>query len=170
MWLGIRTNSKTQPKGFGYLENGCPEGAPSCGQSPGRGVDCSVGHLMDDGKSRILIVEDDEEMRALLSDMIEEEGYEAASVNNGSEAFRKLAKESFDLIITDVRMPGLTGLDILPGIKKLQPDVPIIVITAFGSEEVQKKALERGANAYLEKPIHFQKLRTLIHDMFSKKS
>jgi CheY-like chemotaxis protein len=125
---------------------------------------------MDDGKNRILIVEDDEEMRALLSDMIEEEGYKTASVNNGSEAFRKLAKESFDLIITDIRMPGLTGLDILPGIKKLQPDAPIIVITAFGSEEVQRKALEKGAQAYLEKPIHFQELRTLIHDMFSKKS
>ena len=125
---------------------------------------------MDDGKKRILIVEDDEEMSALLRDMIEEEGYKTASVNNGAEAFRKLAKESFDLIITDVRMPGLTGLDILPGIKKLQPDAPIIVITAFGSEEVQRKAFERGASAYLEKPIHFHKLRTLIHDMFSTKS
>ena len=125
---------------------------------------------MDDGKKRILIVEDDEEMSALLRDMIEEEGYKTASVNNGAEAFRKLAKESFDLIITDVRMPGLTGLDILPGIKKLQPDAPIIVITAFGSEEIQRKAFERGANAYLEKPIHFHKLRTLIHDMFSTKS
>jgi DNA-binding response OmpR family regulator len=133
------------------------------------GFSSYVGHLMDDGKNRILIVEDDEEMRTLLRDMIEEEGYKAASVNNGSEAFRKLAKESFDLIITDVRMPGLTGLDILPGIKKLQPDAPIIVITAFGSEEVQKKALERGADAYLEKPIHFDKLRTLIHDLFSSK-
>jgi len=125
---------------------------------------------MDDGKNRILIVEDDEEMRALLRDMIEEEGYKTASVSNGWEAFRKLAKESFDLIITDIRMPGLTGLDILPGIKRLQPDAPIIVITAFGSEEVHRKALERGATAYLEKPIHFHKLRTLIHDMFSNKS
>jgi len=125
---------------------------------------------MDDGNKRILIVEDDEEMRALLRDVIEEEGYKTDSVNNGSEAFRKLTKESFDLIITDVRMPGLTGLDILPGIKRLQPEAPIIVITAFGSEEVQRKAFERGANAYLEKPIHFHKLRTLIHDIFSTKS
>ena len=129
-----------------------------------------MGHVMDDGKKRILIVEDDEETRALLKDTIEDEGYKTASVNNGSEAFRKLAKESFDLIVTDVRMPGLTGLDILPRIKKLQPDAPIIVITAFGTEEVQRKALERGANAYLEKPIHFSELRALIHDMFSKKS
>jgi CheY-like chemotaxis protein len=123
---------------------------------------------MNDGEKRILIVEDDEEMRALLRDLIEEEGYKTDSVNNGSEAFHRLAKESFDLIITDIRMPGLTGLDILPGMKKLQPQAPVIVITAFGSEEVQRKAFEKGANAYLEKPIHFQKLRILIHDMFSK--
>jgi len=123
---------------------------------------------MNEDKKRILIVEDDEEMSALLRDVIEEEGYKTDSVNNGSEAFRKLVKESFDLIITDIRMPGLTGLDILPGMKKLHPEAPIIVITAFGSEEVQRKALERGANAYLEKPIHFKTLRTLIDGMFSK--
>jgi len=123
---------------------------------------------MNNSKKRILIVEDDEEMRALLRDVIEEEGHETDSVNNGSEAFRKLVKQSFDLIITDIRMPGLTGLDILPGMRKLHPEVPIVVITAFGSEEIQRKALERGANAYLEKPIHFQKLRNLIQDMFSK--
>ncbi len=87
--------------------------------------------------------------------------------SNGSEAFRKLAKESFDLIITDVRMPGLTGLDILPGVRKLQPEASIIVITAFGSEEVCRRAFERGATAYLEKPIHFHKLRTLIHEIVS---
>ncbi|HSB05604.1 MAG TPA: response regulator [Thermodesulfobacteriota bacterium] len=125
---------------------------------------------MNEDKKRILIVEDDEEMRALLRDVIEEEGYKTDSVNNGSEAFRKLVKESFDLIITDIRMPGLTGLDILPGMKKLHPEAPIIVVTAFGSEEIQRKAFERGANAYLEKPIHFQTLRTLIDGMFSKQS
>jgi len=123
---------------------------------------------MNNSKKRILIVEDDEEMKALLRDVIEEEGHKTDSVNNGSEAFRKLVKQSFDLIITDIRMPGLTGLDILPGMRKLHPEVPIVVITAFGSEEIQRKALERGANAYLEKPIHFQKLRNLIQDMFSK--
>ena len=123
---------------------------------------------MDDNKKRILVVEDDAEMRSLLKDFFEEDGFEIDSVSNGSEAFRKIAREPFDLIITDIRMPGLTGLDILPGIRKLQPEAPIIVITAFGSEEVQQKAFERGATSYLEKPIHFHNLRTLIHEMFSK--
>ena len=120
---------------------------------------------MDDNKKRILVVEDDAEMRSLLKDFFEEDGFEIDSVSNGSEAFRKIAREPFDLIITDIRMPGLTGLDILPGIKKLQPEVSIIVITAFGSEEVRRKALDRGATAYLEKPILFNKLRTLVHEV-----
>jgi DNA-binding NtrC family response regulator len=114
---------------------------------------------------RILIIEDDEEMRSLLRDFFLEEGFEPDSVDNGSEAFRRLAKEHFDLIITDVRMPGLTGLDILPGVKKLQPEVPIIVITAFGSEDVQRRVYERGGTVYLEKPIHFDQLKELIDQM-----
>jgi DNA-binding response OmpR family regulator len=125
---------------------------------------------MDDNKKRILVVEDDEEMRSLLKDFIEAEGFEIDSVSNGSEAFRILVRELFDLVITDIRMPGLTGLDILPGIKKLQPEAPIIVITAFGSEEVHRRAIERGATAYLEKPLHFHELKTMIHEIISSKA
>jgi len=121
------------------------------------------------GKKRILITEDDEEMRSLLKDFFEEEGFETDSVSNGVDALQKLAKDRFDLIITDIRMPGLTGLDILPRLKKLHPNASVIVITAFGSEEVYRKSLERGATAYLEKPIHFSKLKELIHEMVSAK-
>ena len=118
---------------------------------------------------RILIIEDDEEMRSLLKDFLAEEGVEVDSVENGSEAFRKLVRETFDLVITDIRMPGLTGLDILPGIKKLQPEVSIIVITAFGNEEVRLKSLNRGATAYLEKPIRTNRLKILIQEIVSTK-
>jgi DNA-binding NtrC family response regulator len=119
--------------------------------------------------AKILIIEDDDEMRSLLRDFFKEEGFETVSADKGSEAFRKLVKEPFDLIITDIRMPGLSGLDILPRIKKLQPEVPIIVITAFGSEDVHRKVFERGATAYLEKPILLNNLRTLVNQMVSAK-
>ena len=120
---------------------------------------------MNDSKKRILIIEDNEEMRSLLEDVIEEEGYEAESVEKGTYAFSKVMAKSFAVIMTDVRMPGFSGLDILPGLRKLQPETPIIIITAFGSEEIYHKGLERGASAYLEKPIRMDELRTLIHDM-----
>jgi DNA-binding response OmpR family regulator len=125
--------------------------------------------MMGSGKKRILIIEDDEEMRSLIKEFVEEEGYEADCVEKGTYAFGKLLKEPFDLIITDIRMPGFSGLDILPDLRKLKPDVSIAVITAFGSEEVYYKALQRGANAYLEKPIQLGKLGALIHEMFSLK-
>jgi DNA-binding NtrC family response regulator len=117
--------------------------------------------------AKVLIIEDDEEMGSLLKDFVANEGYKAESVRDGSEALRRLSKEPFDLVITDIRMPGLSGLDILPGVKKLRPEVPVIIITAFGSEEVFRKAISRGANGYFEKPLHLLQLRTLIHHMFS---
>ena len=124
---------------------------------------------MKNGGKKILIVEDDEAMRSLLKDFLDEEGFGTESVSNGSDALKKLMDQPFDLIITDIQMPGLTGLDILPGIKKLQPEAPVIVITAFGSDELYRRSFEKGATGYLEKPIHINKLRTLIHEMVSSK-
>ena len=118
---------------------------------------------------RILIIEDDKEMRSLLEDVLGEEGFKTESVSNGSDGLRKLAKESFDLVLTDIRMPGLTGLDILPVIRSLRPEAPVIVITAFGNEEIHRRSVEKGAAGYLEKPIHMDKLKTLVHEMVSSK-
>ena len=118
---------------------------------------------------RIMIIEDDEEMRSLLKDFFEGEGFETDSVSNGADALRKLSKDHFDLVITDIRMPGLTGLDILPRMRRLKPETPIIVMTAYGSDDVRRRSLERGATAYLEKPIRLDKLGTLIREEVLRK-
>jgi len=120
---------------------------------------------MDKNTGRILIIESDQEIRSLLIDFIKNEGYEADSVEKGTYAFKKLMTGSFDLIITDIRLPGFSGLDILRGLKKIQPETPVVVITAFEGEDAYSEAYERGANAYLEKPIQLKKLRELIHQM-----
>jgi DNA-binding NtrC family response regulator len=122
-----------------------------------------------DSIARILIIEDDEEMRSLLEDILSEEGFQTESVSNGSEGLRKVTQEPFDLILTDIRMPGLTGLDILPVIRRLRPEAPVIVITAFGNEEIRRRSVEKGATGYLEKPIHMDKLKALVHEMVSSK-
>ncbi len=124
---------------------------------------------VDLNEKRILIIEDDDEMRSLLKDFAEEAGFEADCAANGFEAFRKIENKAFDLIISDIRMPGLTGLDILPRMRKLQPQAYIILITAFGGEEINRKSIARGADAYLEKPIRFDRLRTLIEEVISSK-
>jgi DNA-binding response OmpR family regulator len=119
--------------------------------------------------AHILIIEDDAEMRALLKEVLEEEGFETECASNGSDALREIVKKPFDLIVTDIEMPGLTGLDILPEMKKLRPEASIIVMTSFASEEVHRRSLEKGASGYLEKPIHIKKLKALIHEMLSEK-
>jgi DNA-binding NtrC family response regulator len=125
---------------------------------------------MERPKTQILVIEDDHEMRSLLKDFIEEEdGFEVDWVIDGSEAIPKLSKKPFDLIITDLRMPGLNGMDIIPGLKNIQPGIPIIVITAFGSEEINRRVFARGASAYLEKPIPLDRLRGLIHDFLERR-
>ena len=127
-------------------------------------------HLKNNNHTvRILIIEDVEEMRALMKDCLMEEGTETDSARDGCEAYQKLIEESFDLVITDIQMPGLTGLDILPVIRKIQPQASIIVMTAFGSEEVRRKSFARGATTYLEKPFAFERLKTLIQEMVSAK-
>ncbi len=120
-------------------------------------------------KKRMLVIEDDEEMRSLLKDFLEEEGVEIDSARDALEALQKLGARAFDLILTDLRLPGLSGLDIIPSIKRLRPEASIVVITAFGSEEIHRKVLERGATVYLEMPLRFQDLRVNIERIiFSK--
>ncbi len=119
---------------------------------------------------RIMIIEDDEEMRSLLKEFFEEEGFETDSVSNGVDALKILSEDHVDLVITDIRMPGLTGLDILPAIRRLKPKTPIIVMTAYGSEDLRRRTFERGATIYLEKPIRLSQLKTLIREVSPRKS
>lgn len=118
-------------------------------------------------KKRILVVEDDEGMRFLLRDFFEEEGFEVETAEDGSKVVSKLIKKLFDLVITDIRMPGLSGLEILSTLKQIQPGITVVVITAFGSKDVRNRTLARGADAYLEKPIQLEKLKSLVNQLIS---
>ncbi len=118
-------------------------------------------------KKRILVVEDDEGMRSLLRDFFEEEGFEVETAEDGAKVVPRLIKRSFDLVITDIRMPGLSGLDIVPTLKQIQPGVAVLVITAFGGKDVRNRTLARGADAYMEKPLQLEKLRTLVTQLIS---
>ena len=119
---------------------------------------------------RVMIIEDDEGMRSLLTDFLEDEGFETDSASNGFETLRMLSKDHFDLVITDIGMPGLTGLDILPTIRRLKPGTPIIVMSAYGGGDLRRRSLERGASIYLEKPIRLIELRSVIREVVLRKS
>lgn len=118
---------------------------------------------------RILVVEDDAEMRSFLSDELSDEGYDVREAGNGEEAAQVIAEEALDLIITDVRMPKVGGLDLLPHVKAAYPDLPVIVITAFGDWPILSEAYERGAVDYLDKPFKIIDLKNSIKRALQKK-
>ncbi len=84
------------------------------------------------------------------------------------DAISGAADASLILILSDINMPGMSGLDLLPKAKEIRPDVPVIMITAYGDAETKRKALERGADALLTKPIDFLALRSEIDTRVEK--
>jgi DNA-binding NtrC family response regulator len=105
------------------------------------------------GKS-ILIVDDDELMRSFLSTILKEEGHHTEVAGNGKEGLTKLVAAEFDLVITDLRMPDMSGLDLMRQGGKDKPDTKWIVITAYGSIGNAVEAVKAGASDYLTKPFH----------------
>ena len=105
---------------------------------------------------RILVVEDDEEMNDILQSTLQARGYEVATAHNGQEAIDRCKKETFDLVITDVRLPGMDGVEMLGKIKKIQPKLKSIVITGYASEDTPIRAIRYQVSDYLFKPFSLQ--------------
>jgi DNA-binding NtrC family response regulator len=102
---------------------------------------------------RILIVDDDGPMRSFLCTVLGEEGYRLEEARNGTEGLAMLSASDFDLVVTDLRMPGLSGLDLLREGKKARPEARWVVITAYGSIGNAVEAMRSGASDYLTKPL-----------------
>ena len=110
----------------------------------------------------ILIVDDDAGQRSLLDSFLRTQGFETVMADSGERALEILQSQKPDMIISDVRMPGMTGLEMLPKVRELRPTVPVIMITAYGDPETRRKAIEGGATGLLTKPIDFTLLREEI--------
>jgi DNA-binding NtrC family response regulator len=110
----------------------------------------------------ILIVDDDPEMRALLLDVLGNEGYDVVEARDGTEAVLALRARKFDLIIMDKNMPGPSGLDLLPGFRRVCPGTQIIMMTAFGDVASYMEAAEKGAVEYLFKPFRMGEMKAAI--------
>lgn len=111
---------------------------------------------------RVLIVDDDAEMRALLADVLQQEGYEVAEAKDGAEAVLALRAKRFDVILMDKNMPGPSGLDLLPGFRRVCPQSPIIMMTAFGDVPSYMEAMEKGALEFLFKPFRMEEMKAAI--------
>jgi DNA-binding NtrC family response regulator len=111
---------------------------------------------------KILIVDDEEGMRRLLSRILVKEGYETFAAGNGEEAMQVIGHDQYDLVITDIKMPGMDGLELLSELKAYDPRLPIIVITAYGTVENAVQALRSGAYDYITKPFEGDEIRLTV--------
>ncbi len=108
---------------------------------------------MDGGPLRVLIVDDDEGIRETMDDILSLEGYEVDQAGSGMVAIEKCQRQAYDIILLDIRMPEMNGLETLREIKKLDPDVRVIMITGFDVGDLARQALEEGAEALFRKPL-----------------
>lgn len=113
-------------------------------------------------KSRILVVDDEESIREFLEIMLKKEGYEVTCVEDGEKAIDALKKKSFDLVISDLQMPKVTGMELLDYVNKNHSGLLFLMITAFGTTETAVEAMKNGAYDYITKPFKLDEVRINI--------
>ncbi len=101
----------------------------------------------------LLIIDDDRAIIRLLARVFESEGYTVGTALTGAEARDMISRAKYDLAIVDVRLPDVDGIDLIGEIKGVQPEIKVVMLTGFPSEELRERALERGADEYFSKPV-----------------
>lgn len=119
-------------------------------------------------KARILLIEDEESLRKIIHLNLELESFEVVSVNNGAEAITKLQSEHYDLIILDLMLPKISGLDILKNFRVRNTQSPVIIISAKDSSSDRIKGLKEGADDYLSKPFEIEELLIRIQNLLKR--
>ena len=104
-------------------------------------------------KKRVLIIDDEENMRYMLQLTLESEGYDVELASNGTEGIRKVQHCHFDFVICDIKMPKVSGLDVLTAVIESSPNIPVIMISAFGTIDSAIQAMKQGAYDYVMKPF-----------------
>jgi CheY-like chemotaxis protein len=117
-----------------------------------------------DKKKTILIVEDDPDVLSMLIKHLRFEGYNIVSADNGMEGLKLLELRNYDLVITDIVMPYVSGVGVITALKERHPHIPVIAITGFGKEP-EEAALEKQANAVLAKPVKMAVLKDLLLEL-----
>jgi two-component system response regulator HydG len=113
-------------------------------------------------KGTILVVDDDTAHRTMLRTLVGGWGYEIEEADDGSAAIARVRQRAYDLVLMDVRMLKVSGLEALAAVKRLNPAIPVVIMTAYSSVETAVDALKQGAHDYLTKPLDFDKLKITI--------
>ncbi len=116
----------------------------------------------------VLIVDDERSMRDFLKILLEKEGHQVATADSGARALETLKKLAVDVIVSDIRMPGMTGIELLETVKEHSPELPVIMITAFASPDDAVLAMKNGAFDYISKPFNVDEIKSVIESATSK--
>ncbi|MBW1721896.1 MAG: response regulator [Deltaproteobacteria bacterium] len=122
-----------------------------------------------EGKKVILIIEDDPDVLAMLIKHLEYLGYEVISASDGMEGLKKLEAGGYDLVITDIVMPYVSGVGVVTALKEKNPDLPVIAITGYGREP-EAAAIEKRADLVLAKPVRIADLKQHIEALLGRVS
>ena len=115
------------------------------------------------GAATILLIEDDSSLAANLCDVLREDGLEVILCSRGDEGLRRAANEECDVVLTDLRLPGLGGLELVQQLHDRQPRLPVVLMTAHGTIETAIEATKLGAYDYLQKPFEMPALLAVLH-------
>jgi DNA-binding NtrC family response regulator len=118
---------------------------------------------------KVLLVDDEEEFVATLAERMRSRGMDVATSNSGNDALELIDRESYDVVILDLKMPGMDGLEALARIKKRQPDIQVVLLTGHATVEKGVEAIKRGALEFLEKPVDLSTLSEVIHKAKAEK-
>lgn len=113
---------------------------------------------------KTLIVDDDKKLLSVLTSLLREEKHDVTACNNGLDAIHKCREEKFDLLITDLMMPGASGLEVLKETRKIYPDILVILITGFASIESAVQAIREGAYDYITKPFKLEEIKIVANN------
>ena len=117
---------------------------------------------------RILVADDDADIRTLLKTFLEEEGYAVSEATNGQDALDGVRSGAYDLVLLDMRLPGMTGMDVLKELRARRGDVPVILITAYGSPNIAIQASSLGAYSFITKPFEIDDVLLTISRYFER--
>ncbi len=116
----------------------------------------------------LLIVDDDRDLLSVLENLFTGENYSVETSSDGAEALEKCRQNTYDIVITDIMMPGMTGLELLIEIKKICPETLVILITGFASLETAIKAIREGAYDYITKPFKLEQIKVVVRNASEK--
>jgi two-component system, NtrC family, response regulator PilR len=116
----------------------------------------------------VLIVDDERSMRDFLKILLEKEGHKVTTAESGSKALDALEKQFTDIVVTDIRMPGMSGIELLETIKSQTPEMPVVMITAFASPDDAVLAMKNGAFDYISKPFNVDEIKSVIESATRK--